>query len=375
MGRGWIVDGKELRRALEWAIKPIRKDQDGKVDCVIEDGQMRLSSNSSNAYACSHIRVGGDMSWSVTMEAPLLTRILPILSHGETRISRGRGDSSLHMVTERRESFRVPTVASRIRQPPQLMSYGQVRERAYFAMLSKIAPLCEHALKGVPMLKTVAIDPTCRDGELMFTATDRFVLGHGSIDFRNENGMGKIHLPYDMAGIVPPGDDDDAMVTLIGEKGSERFGYQFPDGRYVLFPQNGVPLPNVAPILDAAHKVVNHCSCTVSAKALRTALKNVNIISQGVHSFIDVGHDSVTVADETRENSIVLSDVDTHGVDDNVYTLSLTREPWDKALSAFGSDEIVVSWKNGELQVVMGPVGDDTMMVIAALNKADTDMS
>lgn len=97
MGRGWIVDGKELRRALEWAIKPIRKDQDGKVDCVIEDGQMRLSSNSSNAYACSHIRVGGDMSWSVTMEAPLLTRILPIFCLTAKHVSAGDGATARYI--------------------------------------------------------------------------------------------------------------------------------------------------------------------------------------------------------------------------------------------------------------------------------------
>lgn len=371
-----VLDTKSFVEAVSWVAKALdSKDDKAFIALIVDaDGQGYISHNSSLSYIKSEIKVNsvelekGEETVSLALAAQFVKRFASGLrDHREPlTFTKDLNDARTSLVVTRpQENYTVPLLDARVGGQPSYEIVGSVDDGEYFDAVTKLAKLTDPINAGVfPVIGTVDIklDPDAKNMTIM--ATDRYALGEIILPFDPKadatffEANRNILLEESRAALITPSKGKVDSVELVYEEKGKKFGYNFSDGRLVLFaPSTADPLPYGAIKSKSADTTG---SALLSIVEFRNAVASVSNLAYDETSIIlNISTKGITVADTKGANSLRVNTEDVKGLDDESLTVRFTRQILNEALSPVSTNRVRFLWKDGTSPFIFEPVFDD----------------
>lgn len=370
-----VLDTKSFVDAVSWVGKALdSKDDKAYIALVVDaDGQGFISHTSGTSFIKSEIKVnsveleGDEEGVNLALAAQFVKRFAATLRDPQTPLtfSKDLNDERTSLtVTRPQENYTIPLLAARIGSQPKYEVLGTIDDGEYFDTVTKLAKLTDPVNAGMyPAIGTVDIKLNPEDKSVTVMATDRYALGeivlpfvpNDKADFFKENK--NILIAESSASLISPSKGKVDAVELIYDEKSNKFGYNFADGRLVLFsPSTADAIPYTA-IKNKSENTVG--SALLSIVEFRNAVGAVsNLAYDETSIIITIGKKGITVSDTKGSNSLRVSAEEIEGLDD-VLTVRFTRSILNEALSPISTNRVKFKWKDASDPFIFEPVYDD----------------
>lgn len=370
-----VLDTKSFVEAVNWVAKTLdNKDDKSYIALVVNaDGIGYLSHTNGLSYIKSEIKVDsielekGEDEVKLALNAPFVKRFASTLRDRSAPLTftKDLSDPRTSLtVTRPQENYTIPLLEARVGTEPKYEIIGSVSDGEYFDALTKLAKLTDPVNAGViPVIGTVDLKLDAAEKTITIMATDRYALGEIILPYSPEagaefyNDAKNLLLAEDRASLIAPSKGKVDSVELIYEAKSQKFGYNFPDGRIVLF-----ALSTADPLSYGAIK-------TKSADTKGSALLSVTELRNAISSISSLAYDEMSIILNFTKKGIVISDTkETNTVRVNVEEIEgleetlqvqFTRSILNEALGPVATNRVRFKWKDAKSAFIFEPVFDD----------------
>lgn len=372
------ADSKSLSDAISWATKNYDKRDSG-AQVLLEvraDGNCTLSCFGetflSSRFDVTSVDLSNERKNQEIVSYPLDGQFVQRLSatlpkKGEVLISSSA--SSLNIATPNGR-FTAPVLSNRPKKIPETRYLGEVDDNVFFALMQRLARACSTEEGSNPALNSVDLGFENNDTLRMFS-TDKYAMVESRIDFSpaDDNSKSAVMsegyalVPHRQASMISPTKGITAPVSIIEEvvsRGSGRFGYEFGDGRMVLFPlldaKRTAPA-TIESIKSTNEKTVKY-SVTAPLKELVSAVRTVANLSWEENDIKLTGKgDSIYVSDLGERNKIKVQLADGEFDDEEFYQKSFVITVLLGALTSLTSEYVRIGC--GPNAYIFNPVNED----------------
>lgn len=373
-----VVDTKSFIDAVTWITKSVdNKDEKAYVALHIdENGTGFLSNTNGSSHMKSPIEIlsvdfEGDDATSATLalEARYIQRLASSLGGHlvPLEITKVLDDPKTSLTIKRAsEKFTVPILDVRVGRTPEYISLGEVSDVEFFDTLKRLAKLTDAVNAGiVPVIGTVDVKLDKETSSITLMATDRYALGEVVVDFTPLDSGDEFYesekhllLPHDRAVLISPSKGEIENISLIYEKKSEKFGYEFPDGRVALF-----SLSTAEPLVYEGIK--KGALNTTSSVLLNVQdVKNaIGVISNLAYDesviYFSINKNGLTITDSKKSNTLKVNIEEHDGLEDDDFTVQFTRSVINEIFSPIATNRFNLKWSDNAKPFILQPVFDD----------------
>jgi len=371
-----VLDTKSFVEAVSWVAKALdSKDDKAYIALVVDaDGQGYLSHNNSLSYIKSELKVNSieldkdEEGVNLALGAQFVKRFAATLRDPQEPLTftKDLNDARTSLVVTRpQENYTIPLLDARIGGQPKYEIIGSIDDGEYFDAVTKLAKLTDPVNAGVfPVIGTVDIKMDPEEKTMTIMATDRYALGEIVLPYEPEKDAGfyednrNILLAEARASLISPSKGKVDSVELVYESKGRKFGYNFSDGRLVLFaPSTADPLPYGAIKSKSADTTG---SALLSIVEFRNAVSSVqNLAYDETSILLNISGKGITISDTKGTNSLRVNVEEIAGLDDGSLQVRFTRSILNEALSPVSTNRVRFMWKDGTSPFIFAPVFDD----------------
>lgn len=361
--------------AVMWATKSFdAKDEKSYVVLSVdEDGVGKLIHVNQSSYMSAPLSIetsdfsnDNESSALIALDGNFLQRLAGSISKfgGDIVLSKSLDKKNQPLSAKVGTSkFTIPVLRLVPDDEPELTKVGDVNDQEFFDTLQRLAKLCSPA-SADSGLATRSVALNLDEENIIGMATDSYSLGEITIDYTPTKKKDKLEfnivlIPSNVATMITPSKDSSAMVDLVYDKSSKKFGYRFADNRLALF-----SLDQASPIIYEELKAnvqssVEH-SVTIDSRELRNAIGTISSLAWDevdVKIQIDGENNIIRVTDENENNKIELN---AHSMDfDEIDDITFMRMTINQAFSPISTELLRLSFSNSESACILEPILDD----------------
>lgn len=370
-----VLDTKSFVDGVGWVAKTLdNKDDKSYIALVVNaDGIGYLSHTNGLSYIKSEIKVDsielekGEDEVKLALSAPFVKRFASTLRDHSAPLtfSKDLNDPRTSLsVTRPQENYTIPLLEVAVGKEPKYETIATVSDGEYFDTLNKLAKLTDPVNAGViPSLGAVDLKLDAQAQTITIMATDRYALGEIVLPFSPEedsdfyNEPRNLLLTEDRASLISPSKGAVDSVELIFEPKSQKFGYNFSDGRIVLF-----ALSTANPIAYGGIKqkaAESDISVLLSVTELRNALASISSLAYDEMSILlSFSKKGIVVSDTKESNTLRVVVEESEGLKEAIQ-VRFTRSILNEALSPISTNRVRFKFKDANSPFIFEPVFDD----------------
>lgn len=371
-----VLDTKSFVDAVAWVSKGVdSKDDKSYIALVVDaDGIGRLTHTNSLSFIECSVTVNSielekdEDGVSLPLSASFVKRFASTLkNHSEPlTFSKDLNDPKASLVVTRpQENYTIPLLDSRIGSKPDYEVIGEISDGEYFDAITKLSKLTDPINAGVfPVIGTVDLNLSLENKSVTLMATDRYALGEIVLPFEPKKkakffeNPRHLLLSEERAALIAPSKGAVDTLELIYEEKSQKFGYNFPDGRIILF-----ALSTAEPLAYGGIKTKSTSSLAgsalLSSSELRNAISSVSSLAYDEASIIlTFSKKGVIISDTKDTNSLRVNIQESEGLEKSL-VVRFTRVILNEALSPISSNRIRLKWSDAKSAFIFEPVFDD----------------
>ena len=370
-----VLDTKSFVDGVGWVAKTLdNKDDKSYIALVVNaEGIGYLSHTNGLSYIKSEIKVDsielekGEDEVKLALNAPFVKRFASTLRDHSAPLtfSKDLNDPRTSLsVTRPQENYTIPLFEAAVGKEPKYETIGTVSDGEYFDTLTKLAKLTDPINAGViPSLGAVDLKLDAEAQTITIMATDRYALGEIVLPFSPEADSDfyseprNLLLTEDRASLISPSKGAVDSVELIFEPKSQKFGYNFSDGRIVLF-----ALSTANPIAYGGIKAKaaeNDVSVLLSVAELRNAIAAISSLAYDEMSILlSFSKKGIVVADTKETNTLRVVVEESDGLNESLQ-VRFTRSILNEALSPVSTNRVRFKFKDANSPFIFDPVFDD----------------
>lgn len=356
-------DPSSLSDAINWASHTMdQRDPSNFFKLsVSSDGNASISFQDHYSYTTSPIEVKSPPSEDIDipLNALFLNRLASPISSSLSDVILEKGEENGVETIELKTStghFKVPVMSSRILKLPNYKTVGTVQGSEFFEALPRLSDICDNS-PVIPALGSV--DLKFSDDSIILRATDSYAFSEVKVGFTPSDDMPETLLNssvlFSKASAKSVKSNGQTDVDIIFDESTGKIGYQFTDGRVLMFSPSSAQPASLANLKKVSKAAVTG-SFKVGLDELRSAISTILSVAWSEESTRwTIEGSELSVHDSKNENQISIPVMDS-SLDETV-SVVIPQDVMGKAFKPMNTSTAQISL--AEDMIILEPVTDN----------------
>lgn len=364
------INTESLIEASSWVTKNFDpKDVRTYITLTIQDNMGSLAHLTSSSFMKSDIVVeenNNSEKLNLALDGRYVSRLGGALNKQHKTATLTLTEQGLKVSTKN-GAFTIPTLEKDPTPTPETVKVGEVDDRELFDYIRRLAKLCDaNNTSSMPALGAVDLTLQPDEQKIIIMATDRYSLGEIQIDYTPstaakelEEELQNILIPVENANMISPSKGVTSLTTIVYEKSTGKFGYEFEDGRVALFALKE------ADSIDYSKIKQNSLSSSDSHAKLQTSdLKNAiatvsSLAWEDTNIYLTFKKNEIVVSDAMETNKIKVNAETSVNDEDEEMKFKFIRSVINEAFNPVMTKDMVLQWGTNSQAFVITPILDN----------------